>query len=68
MEAQLKRLQLDENGLNGVENTLLDIYRDGAKTKQEIYQRFWTTEKIYGFGDSQIDMYLEKLRNKKMIN
>ena len=67
LEAQLRRLQVNNDGLNGVEQTLLGIYQAGAKTKQEIYQAFWKTEKIYGFGDSQIDIYLKQLREKGLI-
>ena len=67
LEAQLKRLQVDENGLNGVEKTVLDIYQRGATTKHDIYRRFWSTEKIYGFGDSQIDIYLNQLKQKGLI-
>lgn len=67
LEAQLKRLQVDENGLNGVEKTLFEIYRGGAKTKADIYRSFWQTEKIYGFGDSQIDLYLNRLKEKGLI-
>ncbi|MDB5131538.1 MAG: hypothetical protein JWR02_1287 [Mucilaginibacter sp.] len=68
LEAHLERLQVNENGLNYIEQKLLDIYNYGIKTKPEIYQRFWSTEKIYGLGDSEIDIYLEKLRNKKLIS
>jgi len=62
MEAQLKRLQLNENGLNYVEQKLLDIYNYGFKTKHEIYIRFWETEKIFGMGDMEIDIYLKRLK------
>lgn len=67
LEAQLRRLQLDKDGLNGVEKKLLDIYNGGAKTKREIYRAFWKTEKIYGFGDLQIDIYLKSLEEKGLI-
>jgi hypothetical protein len=67
LEAQLRRLQLNENGLNYVEQKLLDIYNYGIKTKQQIYLRFWETEKIYGMGDMEIDIYLHRLMDKKLI-
>jgi len=47
LEAQLKRLQVNENGFNYVEQKLLDIYNYGFKTRHEIYRKFWETEKIY---------------------
>jgi hypothetical protein len=68
LEAQLKRLQINETGLNYVEQKLLDIYNYGIKTKHEIYLRFWQTEKIYGMGDMEIDIYLQRLKDKGLIN
>ncbi len=62
LEAQLKRLQVNENGLNYIEQKLLDIYNYGFHDKTEIYQQFWETEKIYGMGDREIDIYLKKLK------
>ncbi|MDP9048967.1 MAG: DUF1835 domain-containing protein [Bacteroidota bacterium] len=67
LEAHLKRLEVNQNGLNYIEQKLLDIYNYGVKTKPEIYQRFWSTEKIYGLGDSQIDIYLNRLKEKGLI-
>ena len=68
MEAQLKRLEVNKNGLNYIEQKLLDIYNYGYKTKPEIYTAFWATEKIYGMGDMEIDIYLGRLKNKSLIN
>jgi len=62
LEAQLKRLRVNENGLNYIEQKLLDIYNYGIHTRPEIYQRFWETEKIYGMGDMEIDIYLDRLK------
>lgn len=61
LAAQLKRLQINENGLNYIEQKLLDIYNYGIRTRPEIYQRFWETEKIYGMGDKEIDIYLDRI-------
>lgn len=68
MEAELKRLQTNENGLNNIEQLLLDNYNRGIRTKPEVYLEFWKTEKIYGMGDSEIDMYLKGLEQKGLIN
>lgn len=67
LEAHLERLQVNEHGLNYIEQKLLDIYNYGIKAKPEIYQRFWSTEKIYGLGDSEIDIYLNRLKEKGLI-
>ena len=68
LEAHLKRLRVNEQGLNYIEQKLLDIYNSGVKTKPEIYQRFWNTEKIYGMGDMEIDLYLGRLEQKGLIS
>ncbi|HEY8929718.1 MAG TPA: DUF1835 domain-containing protein [Mucilaginibacter sp.] len=61
LEAQLKRLQVNSEGHNYVEQKLLDIYNSGIRTRPEIYLEFWKMEKIYGMGDAQIELYLKKL-------
>jgi len=67
LEADLKRLQLNSNGLNYIEQKLLDFYNAGAKSQGEIYAQFWATEKIYGMGDLEIAIYLNKLRENGFI-
>jgi Domain of unknown function (DUF1835) len=68
MEAHLRRLEVNKDGLNYIEQKLLDIYNYGYKTKPEIHNAFWVTEKIYGMGDLEIDIYLNRLKNKSLIN
>jgi hypothetical protein len=68
LEAQLQRLQINSNGLNYIEQKLLDIYNYGYKTRPQIYQAFWASEKIYGMGDMEIDIYLSRLKSKSLIN
>lgn len=67
LQAHLKRVRLNEAGLNHIEQTLLDIYNTGIKTKYAIYETFWKAEKIYGMGDMEIDIYLRALAAKKLI-
>lgn len=67
LQAHLKRLQVNKNGLNYIEQKLLNIYNSGLKTKPEIYAAFWETEKIYGMGDMEIGIYLERLKGKELI-
>lgn len=68
LQAHLKRVRLNENGLNHIEQKLLDIYNGGLGTKYAIYEAFWKTEKIYGMGDLEIDIYLKVLTEKKLID
>jgi len=68
LEAHLKRVRVNADGLNYIEQRLLDIYNSGKKTRHEIYQEFWDTEKIYGMGDLEIDIYLQKLTDKHRIS
>jgi len=68
LQAELKRLQVNEAGLNYIEQKLLDIYNGGIHNRHEIYSKFWETEKIYGMGDLEVDIYLGRLQNKGLIN
>jgi hypothetical protein len=68
LQAELKRLQVNKAGLNYIEQKLLDIYKSGIHTRREIYSKFWETEKIYGMGDLEVDIYLGRLQNKGLIN
>lgn len=67
MQAHLGRVRVNENGLNAIEQKLLDIYNSGIKTKHGIYHTFWQTEKIHGMGDLEIDIYLRRLADKQLI-
>jgi hypothetical protein len=68
LEAHLNRVRTNEGGLNAIEQKLLDIYNSGIKAKPEIYGAFWQTEKIYGMGDLEVDIYLNKLFDKHLID
>jgi hypothetical protein len=67
LQAHLKRVRVNANGLNYIEQSLLDIYNSGIKTKPAIYKAFWKTEKIYGMGDLEIDIYLKALAARQLI-
>jgi len=67
LAAQLKRLPLNEKGLNYIEQKLLDIYNYGYKTWPEILSVFWEQEKIYGMGDMEVDIYLQRLIRKNLV-
>jgi hypothetical protein len=67
MQAHLKRLLTNANGLNYIHQKLLDIYKSGITNKHEIYITFWETEKIYGMGDKELDIYLNHLTKRGYI-
>ncbi|MEN0055617.1 MAG: DUF1835 domain-containing protein [Mucilaginibacter sp.] len=67
LQAHLKRLQTNEAGLNYVEQKLLDIYNSGIKTRHEIFVAFWKSDFIFGMGDSEVYIYLDKLQQKGII-
>lgn len=68
LQAHVKRLEVNETGLNYIEQKLFDIYNSGITNKPEIYQAFWQTEQIYGMGDMELDIYLNHLRDKELID
>ena len=68
LRAQLKRLHINENGLNQIEQELLNIYNAGFKDYSGIYEAFWKTGQIYGIGNMEIDIYLNKLKEKGLID
>ena len=63
MDQQLQRFP-KENGLNQIENKIMEIIKVSAMTSSEIVRELliWQQEHtVYGFGDSQYFMYLKKL-------
>jgi hypothetical protein len=68
LQAHVKRLQVNETGLNHIEQTLFDIYKSGITDKTAIYQAFSQTDKIYGMGDMELDIYLNHLKDKELID
>jgi hypothetical protein len=67
LEAHLKRLEFNAAGLNYIEQKLLDIYHSGLKIRREIHIAFWDTEQIYGMGDLEINIYLDKMEWKGLM-
>lgn len=67
LEAHVSRLRTNADGLNGVEQRLLNIYHHGANTRLAIYEQFWDDDKIYGMGDLELDLYLSRLKNRGLI-
>jgi hypothetical protein len=65
--AHLKRLHVNADGLNYVEQKLFDIYQAGHQSWMEIMKIFWDTEQIYGMGDMELNIYLDRLKRKGLI-
>ena len=61
MEAHLKRLKLNSDGYNYIEQQILNIHERGITNRNDIYREFWATEKIYGMGDVEFGIYLDRL-------
>ncbi|WP_295772055.1 DUF1835 domain-containing protein [uncultured Mucilaginibacter sp.] len=67
LEAQVRRLEVNEQGLNYIEEKLLLIYQNGIINREGIYEAFWRDEAIYGMGDAEINTYLNRLQQKGLI-
>ena len=65
MDQHLQRFS-GQNGLNQIENQILEIINSGISNKNAIVKellRWQQKETVYGFGDLQYFLYLKKLRN-----
>jgi Domain of unknown function (DUF1835) len=61
MQAHVKRLTVNEAGLGYIAQKLLTIQQSGVVDRVEIYKHFWAENKIYGMGDKELDIYLDRL-------
>lgn len=63
VKAHLKRFPTIKNGLNSIENKVLDIAATSkAKTRKELLKQVLTSENIYGYGDTQYDRILSTMK------
>lgn len=67
VQAHIRRITLNDAGLNYIEQRLADICNSGLTERAAIYEAFWKTEKIYGMGDAEINIYLDQLKEKNII-
>jgi hypothetical protein len=67
LQAHLKRLPNTTNGLNAVEYFFLDRLALGKLRERDLYYQFWDELKIYGFGDFQLDVYLNRLQQAGVV-
>jgi len=64
LQAHLKRLSTNEQGLNYIEQKLLFYYNEGITERENLHQSFWNQHAIYGMGNSELDLYLNSLITK----
>lgn len=67
LEAQVERLSVGDDGLNNIERTLIRLNKSGIYQRTELYEAFWNELPIYGMGDAELDLYLDRLVSKGLI-
>ncbi|WP_295119933.1 DUF1835 domain-containing protein [uncultured Chitinophaga sp.] len=63
LQAQLQRLPFTGDGLNAIQRFFLQHLQLGCAPWYNLYNRFWNELKIYGFGDFQLDMITQRMRD-----
>lgn len=61
MQAHINRLHKNAGGLNHIQQQLLAAFKEGFTTKADLYREFWRTQKIYGMGDRELDLYISPM-------
>jgi hypothetical protein len=61
LEAHLRRFPSTTNGLGRIENSGLRLLDGAAKTFVDLFPRFGDAEPIYGLGDAQLWLALERM-------
>jgi hypothetical protein len=59
--AHLRRFPSTRNGLGAIENRGLELIHDGLNRFNDVFPRFRETEPIYGLGDSQFWLALQRI-------
>jgi len=67
IKAHLKRLPAIDNGLNSIEHFFLQRLMLGKYRWYDLYAQFWKEMKIYGLGDFQLDIYIQRMRRAGVI-
>jgi len=63
LKTHLRRFPTIKNGLNELENHVLDVARDGRpKSRAELLDRLVADQGFYGFSDSQYDRIITSLK------
>src|SRR2546421_4738399 len=61
LQAHLRRFPLMKNGLGSIENKGLELIHGGSKTFVDVFPQFGVAEPIYGLGDAQFWLALQRL-------
>jgi hypothetical protein len=67
LQAHLERFPSRQNGLNSIEQIILNSVEEGINDKFKIMERVWKEASIYGLGDLQIFKYIEQLNNNNLL-
>ncbi|QMU27236.1 DUF1835 domain-containing protein [Adhaeribacter radiodurans] len=67
LRAHLTRFPSVQNGLNAIEQLLLEIIAELQPTTIELFQKFWQRTSLFGLGDAQIINYLQELEQANLI-
>ncbi|MAU14498.1 MAG: DUF1835 domain-containing protein [Muricauda sp.] len=63
LKTHLKRFPTIKNGLNDLENHILEVAkREKPKSKKELMQKLLTNQGYYGFGDTQYERMVSSLK------
>jgi hypothetical protein len=61
LQAHLKRFPSTRNGLGRIENRALEIMDEGLNSFSELFSRFGDAESVYGLGDAQFWLALQRM-------
>jgi hypothetical protein len=61
LQAHLKRFPSTRNGLGRIENRALELIHEGLSSFTELFPRFGDAEPVYGLGDAQFWLALQRL-------
>lgn len=63
VEAHLTRFPSTRNGLNQIEQQIVDLFHSGVQEDRQIVGQLLRRENLYGFGDLQYFVYLKNLKS-----
>lgn len=61
LRVHLRRFPSTKNGLGSIENKGLELIHGGSKTFMDLFPRFGDAEPVYGLGDAQLWLALQRL-------
>ncbi|MDQ3291407.1 MAG: DUF1835 domain-containing protein [Bacteroidota bacterium] len=67
LRAHLTRFPSIQNGLNAIEQLLLEIITERQPANIELFVEFWNRTSLFGLGDDQIENYLKELEQANLI-